>query len=415
MKRTVLLAAVVAVVTTGVACTKQDRPLLVGAVYPLSGSQGPGGVDEYRGVRLAVDMVDREGGVHGRPVELRSVDTPDADAAAAAVDSLAEGGARFVLGSYGSTISLPAAREAARRGLLFWETGAVGDMTGSELGKLVFRVAPTGATLGRSAVAFVANQLAPMLHRSPSSLRFAVANVDDLYGRAVARGAVDQIHALRLPLAGQFPYDPLRPDLSATVRRIAASKPDVLFVSAYLQDGVALRRETVRQHLRLLASIGTSSSYCMPQFGIALGRDAVGLFASDKPDAGAINTQGLSPAARTLLATAQREYRRRYGQEMSAAALAGFSGAWALLRSVMPKASALTPASVASAVLRVRLPEGSLPNGSGLDMGSPGTPDAGANMEAASVIWEWVAVGRREVVWPPAFATTGIKALHIAW
>ncbi|HKN48922.1 MAG TPA: ABC transporter substrate-binding protein, partial [Actinomycetota bacterium] len=159
--------------TGGVACTRHDPPLLIGAVYPLSGSQGPGGVDEYRGVRLAVDMVNQEGGVQGRQVELRSVDTPSSDAAAAAVDGLAGQSVRFVLGSYGSTISLPAAREAGAHGMLFWESGAVGDMTGSELGKLVFRVAPSGVSLGRTAVAFVARQLAPLLHRPASSLRFA--------------------------------------------------------------------------------------------------------------------------------------------------------------------------------------------------------------------------------------------------
>jgi len=241
-----------------------------------------------------------------------------------------------------------------------------------------------------------------------------VANVDDVYGRAVARGATDEVRALGLTLAGQFPYDPHVPNFTGVVRRIARSRPDVLFVSAYLQDGVALRRETVRQHLHLLASIGTSSSYCMPQFGIALGRDAVGLFASDKPDAGAINPQALSASAAALSERANAEYRRRYGQDMSAPALAGFSAAWGLFRDVMPNATSLTPGGVAAMALRVHMPQGSLPNGSGLAFGSPGTPDAGANLEAASVIWEWVAVDRRAVVWPPVFATTGIRAIRVA-
>ena len=39
------------------------------------------------------------------------------------------------------------------------------------------------------------------------------------------------------------------------VERIAAAKPDVLFSAAYMQDGIALRREMVRQHLPLLANM----------------------------------------------------------------------------------------------------------------------------------------------------------------
>jgi branched-chain amino acid transport system substrate-binding protein len=412
MKRVVAIALAAAFIAG--ACSKSNDPIVVGAIYPLSGGQGPGGIDEYRGVSLAADLVNADGGVNGRPIELRAIDTPGSDAARASVAKLDSQGVKFVVGSYGSTISLPAADEAGLRGMFFWETGAVGDMTGAELGKLVFRVAPTGMVLGRTAVSFIADQLAPLLGKQPSTLRFAVANVDDVYGRAVARGATDQILALGLPFAGQFPYSAQKPDIPGTVRAIAASKPDVLFVSAYLQDGIALRQETARQHLRLLASIGTSSSYCMPQFGATLGSDAVGLFASDKPDEDVIGQDGLAPDARALLARAGAEYQARYGQEMSAAALAGFSAGWALFRDVMPRASGMTPDAVAAAAVAIHLPQGTLPNGSGLSFGAAGSADAGQNLAAASVVEEWVGLDKRAVVWPPAFATEAIQALPIA-
>jgi hypothetical protein len=98
---------------------------------------------------------------------------------------------------------------------------------------------------------------------------------------------------------------------------------------------------------------------------------------------------------------------------MTAPALAGFSGAWALFRNVLPSADGFDPASVGRAAGSADLPPGSLPNGSGLSFGAPGTPDAGANVRALSVIEEWVSVGRMVVVWPPAFATDPIKAVPI--
>jgi hypothetical protein len=170
----------------------------------------------------------------------------------------------------------------------------------------------------------------------------------------------------------------------------------------------------VRQHLPLLASIGTSSSYCMPQFGATLGRDAVGLFASDKPDTHGVNPHGLLPPARALLQRADAAFRARYGASMSAPALSGFSGAWALFRDVLPNAASTRPADVARAALAAREPLGSLPNGSGLDFGRPGTADAGANLQAASVIWEWVGRNHRAVTWPPQFATAPIKVLGLS-
>jgi branched-chain amino acid transport system substrate-binding protein len=411
MRRAAVLALALAMFA-GVSCTSSSpEPIRIGAVYPLSGAQGPGGVDEFDGVRLAVELVNADGGVRGRPIELVPVDTPSADAAPGAIAGLQDDGVRLVFGSYGSTISEPAAEASARRDMLFWETGAVGEMTGRGAGELVFRVAPSGAILGRNAIAFVADEYAPVLGVDPSKLRYAVTLVDDAYGRAVAQGALDELAARGLHLVGRFGYDPRDVNMHTFVRDLAASRPDVVFVSAYLHDAIAMRREMVRQGLDVLVGIGTSSSYCMPTFGSTLGKDAVGLFASDKPASGALNVQGLTPGGRALLERAQAAYSRRFGGEMTAAALAGFSGAWALLHDVLTTAARPTPSAIANAANAVDLPQGSLPNGSGLRFGAPGTVTAGANVLASSVVWQWQAPGEYAVVWPPRYATSPIERL----
>jgi branched-chain amino acid transport system substrate-binding protein len=392
----------------GVGCTRGEAPneITIGAVYPLSGSQGPGGIDEHRGIMLAADLANQDGGVDGQTIRIESVDTPGSDAAAAAVDQLHAAGIDLVLGSYGSTISGPASATAASNGMLFWETGAVGMLPpDSDPGGLTFRVPPTGEVLGRAAIAFIADQVAPERHRDPATLRYAISYVDDVYGRSVASGAEAELGARGLHDVGDFAYDFRTVDMAKLVRRIAATKPDVLFVSAYLDDAIALRRQLVAQHVKLLANIGTSSSYCMPAFGATLGEDAVGVYASDKPSASTINPAGLRPDARALLLRANDAYYAKWDEDMSPAALAGFSAAWAFFTDVLPAASSFAPADVADAARAVDLPRGSLPNGSGLRFGARDTPNAGDNVAAASVIWEWVAPGEAAVIWPPAFAT----------
>jgi branched-chain amino acid transport system substrate-binding protein len=410
MRRVFALVLATAFVAAG-ACASREEPLRIGAVYPLSGTQGPGGIDEFRGVRVAVELVNSDGGIGGRPVELVPVDVPAGDAAPAAIERLDEAGVRFVLGSYGSTISAPAADAAATRGLLFWETGAVGEMSGEGAGRLAFRVAPSGAVLGRNAIAFVADEYGPAVGIDTSELRYAITLVDDAYGRAVAQGALDELAARDYTLASEIAYDPRDVNMAALVRELAASDPDVLFVSAYLDDAVAMRREMVAQGLDVLVGIGTSSSYCMPEFGNELGVEAVGLFASDKPDSDSVNAEGLRAEGRALLERAEAAYADRFGGSMSAAALAGFSGAWALLHHALPAATALTPEAVADAANAIDLPDGSLPNGSGLRFGSPGSDTAGANLLAASVVWQWQAPGENAVVWPARFATSPIRML----
>ena len=243
MRRPAAIAIALALAMfASVSCTDSSpEPIRIGAVYPLSGAQGPGGVDEFEGVRLAVQLVNADGGVGDRPIELVPVDTPSADAAPGAIARLHDDGVRLVFGSYGSTISEPAAEASARRDMLFWETGAVGEMTGRGAGELVFRVAPSGAILGRSAIAFVADEYAPVLGVDPARLRYAVTLVDDAYGHAVAKGALDELAARDLHLVGRFGYDPRDVNMHAFVRRLAASRPDVVFVSAYLRDAIAIR------------------------------------------------------------------------------------------------------------------------------------------------------------------------------
>src|SRR5919108_4428913 len=128
------LLACLAVLLAAGGCAGAARapaPLRVGAVYPLSGAQGMGGVDEYRGVLVAAELANHDGGVGGRRIAVERVDVPEADAAPGAVAALAGRGIHLVLGSYGSTISSPAAAAAVGHGSLFWETGALGKLAGT--------------------------------------------------------------------------------------------------------------------------------------------------------------------------------------------------------------------------------------------------------------------------------------------
>src|SRR4029453_17338110 len=81
MRRAAVLVLALAMFA-GVSCNPSSpEPIRIGAVYPLSGAQGPGGVDEFDGVRLAVQLVNADGGVGGRPIELVPLDPHTAERA----------------------------------------------------------------------------------------------------------------------------------------------------------------------------------------------------------------------------------------------------------------------------------------------------------------------------------------------
>jgi hypothetical protein len=229
----------------------------------------------------------------------------------------------------------------------------------------------------------------------------------------VGLGALREIEDSGLTLAGTFPYELESVDYISLANQIRRAGTDVLVVVAYMVDGVNLRRALVGEEVPLLATIGTSSSYCHPEFGRLLGEDALGLFASDKPDAGSLDPAKLSPEAGKALRWAREEYRRRHKEEMSAAALSGFGSAWGLFRHVLPEARDLSTEAVASAAQNVRLRVGALPNGGGLKFAPPGHERAGQNLNAVSVIWEWVRINTRAVVWPPSFASSPVVPISI--
>lgn len=400
----IVIVAMALVLAAGLMLARHQRSIVIGAVYPTGGGQGPGGVEEYRGVSLAAAYANSKGVMNGRRITVRLEQADSREAAPGAVARLAQAGARIVVGSYGSTISRPAADAASRLGLVFWETGAVGELSmAASKEERVFRFAPTGGALGRSAVAFIRDQITP--HTKRARLRYTVAYVDDVYGRSVGNGAIAEIRESGLRLAAALPYELVSVNYDRLAAQVAQARTDVLVVAAYLDDGVALRRATLRARVPLVASIGTSSSFCMPEFGQKLGPDAVGVFASDKPDGDVFRADRLSPEAADALRWAREEYRRQYGAAMSAPALSGFAGGWALFGHVLPRARDLSPDAVAEAARAIRLPLGSLPNGSGLAFAPVGRPEGGANLLATSVIWEWVRPNTRAVVWPASFAT----------
>ncbi len=387
----------------------QPRPVVIGAVYPTGGPQGVvgAGIDEYHGLLLAARYVNEHGGVHGRPVQLRLAPANSVDAAAGAVQQLAESGVTVIVGTYGSVIAEPAAATAARLGLLYWETGAVGEISAAAgPGTHFFRVAPSGETLGRQAVDFVETELAPRLRR-PGPLRYTIAYVDDGFGRAEALGEIAEVHHLHLPLAATLPYDPWHADYAALAARIARAHTDVLVVAAYMENAVALRQAVLRAHVPLAVNIGGCSAYIMPQFGQRLGAAAVGVFSSDKTG-DLLPTRALTGQAAQQLEWARRVFAAQYGHPLWEPGLSGFAGGIALFQDVLPRARDLSPSAVAAAAREARLPLGALPNGSGLAFGPPGSPQAGENARAASVVWEWVAPHTRALVWPPALATHAI-------
>jgi branched-chain amino acid transport system substrate-binding protein len=414
-------------------------PIRIGAVFPLEGSAATLAGYELRGVQIAADMVNADGGVGGRPLQLEIRDLQRGADAPTVMASLRANGVQVVIGAYGSDLSIAASQAANAAGLLYWEAGAVADrLTGRGL-PMVFRVGASGSNLGSNSAAFAATQLASRLGRSSSQLRLAIVAADDDYATSVADAAAATATSFAVPLVLRTTYSLVIPNWERVMSDLAAAGPDVIILASHIPDGIAFRRAMLASGLKVGALIGSTMAECDPDFAGELGAAAIGIFASDRPTAG-FQADALTPSSRAIYDRfasawespagegespdvgpssgygAGSEYRiSGPGESASAAAseeaLSGFSAAWALFHDVLPAAKAggaLDADSIARAARAGDLPDGSLPNGAGLRFSSD-LATLGQNQRAAAVIWQWQAVRTYAFVWPATFATGSIN------
>jgi branched-chain amino acid transport system substrate-binding protein len=410
------------------------EPIRIGAVFPLGGTAAGLAGDELQGVRIAADLVNADGGVDGRPIQLEVRDLRRGADAAAAMASLKDEGIQVVIGAYGSDLSIAASEAADAAGLVYWEAGAVADrLTGRGL-PMVFRVGATGSNLGSNSAAFAATELASRLGRATTELRVAIVSADDAYATSVADAAAATSASFDMPVVARATYSLVIPDWSGLMAELSAARPDVIILASHIPDGIAFRRAMLDSGLEVGALIGSTMAECDPDFAGELGADAIGIFASDRPTGG-FQPDALASAARTVydrFAAAwgsppidEASPRPGYGDDAEYAisgpaesasaaateeALSGFTAGWALFHEVLPQAAAegdLDAATIAAAANRVDLPAGSLPNGAGLRF-STDPASIGQNERAAAVIWQWQAVRTYAFVWPATFATSPI-------
>jgi len=366
--------------------------VVLGAIYPLTGPQAPGGKAELAGVQAALRLSNAN-------VRLQVIDATTPQAASAAVDTLVnQYHVPAILGTYGSTLSAASSARAEELKTVYWETGAVADPITAHR-HYVFRTVATGSSLGRMAVAFTHDVLAPKY--SLPTPRAVVVRVNDIYGRSVGGGEEALAKTVGVDVVDVIEYNPNAYDANAIAARLAQDRADFLWDVSYLDDGVTIWRALLKNQVSFKGAIGTSSAFCMPEFSERLGAGSVGVYAADKPDSN-ISPSALSPSGQTLLAKARAAYG---GGSMDIPAVAGFVGGWTLFHYVLPNVSGSVSAeSIRTAALKVDVPSGDSINGGGVKFAGAGALDEGQNTRAAAVVGQWRAVGVMRIVYPAAYA-----------
>ncbi|MDX1620303.1 MAG: ABC transporter substrate-binding protein, partial [Nitriliruptorales bacterium] len=195
------VAAVVAVMTVLAAGlgSGEGNAVTIGVVAPLSGPRAYLGEEILNGVRLAVDELNREGGLLGEPVELQVVDDADLVQLPAQLAELAEREhVTAVIGPEAPGVVLADRSPLARRGV----PALLPASFSGELGNApapVFRIVPSADAQARA--------LGRWLSRYRAVDSVAVLVADPVEGAAVAdglvtglrKGGVETVELLEVP------------------------------------------------------------------------------------------------------------------------------------------------------------------------------------------------------------------------
>lgn len=121
--------------------THAASPIPIGLNDPRTGNYKAEGLELRRGALLAVEKINREGGVLGRPLELQTLNSAaQAERARANVEHFAGSGVKMVLGGATSEEAIAAGKRARELGVLYFPTLAyANEVTGREGHRYLFR------------------------------------------------------------------------------------------------------------------------------------------------------------------------------------------------------------------------------------------------------------------------------------
>ncbi|MGI6733606.1 MAG: ABC transporter substrate-binding protein [Anaerovoracaceae bacterium] len=362
----------------------ESEPLKVGAIYPLSGANALLGNQCLTAVRIAVDMVNEAGGVHGRPVELIEADAPDPTTATTEAGRLVDQqGVKIVFGSLASGNAIAIAGVTDRAGVILVESGGVADALTDSGFRYVYRILDKGSLRGATGANYVGTEIADMLGIAPSDLRVAIIHEESSYGTSVADGAEAKAKELGLNVVAREHYATTITDMSALVLKIKEAKPDVLLSVNYINDAILLV-DTLKQYNAVpKVFMGLGAGTTDPNFAATIGPDSDGFFCTDMPTNLPLDVFA-DEEMRATVSAFREAFLAEYPDllNVSIAAEAAFAGAYTFMTEILPNAEDLEPDSIREAALNTKLEMTTL--GFGWDLG-----EDGQNYAASANINQW--------------------------
>jgi branched-chain amino acid transport system substrate-binding protein len=390
MRKTRLLAMVVALSVLFCVGAQAAEKVRLGLITPLTGTLGFGGNEVKNALLMAVEQKKT---LFGKPIELVIADAPDSTAAVSEMERLmTRENLPVVFGGYGSALEEAWQKVAAQQkklnlGLVNWS-----DKLTAGGNQYYYRYAAPASWLCGYLVEAITNLAPKYLKKTPETLKIVVVN-SDLTGY-VATPVIENFKAKGYKDITQESYPSDLKDFASILLKIRRSNPDVLVLCQYTSDGMAFRRQMVAMDYEAPITMGCGLIYDQPEFA------ELGPKAADGALATSFTNPMMNPKVAPGLKEFHDEYVKRYGHVPLTHALIAYAGALVYM-DVIESAGSLDVDKIKAKLATVDIPPGKTSAYWGAKF-----DQTGQNVLAGKpcVVAQWKK-GKYTVVWPDDFAT----------
>jgi branched-chain amino acid transport system substrate-binding protein len=252
-KCTLALAAGALLFTAaGLTARAADGTITLGAAVSLTGKYSTNGKNTKDGYDLAVQRINEKGGVkiggktYKLAVKYYDDESTPARGAQLAERLIAQDGVKFMLGPYSSGLTKAIAPVTEKYKIPQVEGNGAARVLFKKGYKYLFAVLSTSDYYLRDAVRLAA-EVAKQHGRSPKSLKVAMAFENDPFSLDIRDGVIEDAKKFGMKIVIDDKLPPEINDMSATLTKVKALKPDLLVVSGHAKGATLVVRQVHEQ------------------------------------------------------------------------------------------------------------------------------------------------------------------------
>jgi len=391
-----------------------DGEIVVGAIYPLSGSLAATGVDLRNGIELAVDIINNEydlnlpmaatAGLPNHGGESLTIVFGDHEAdpekgAGEAERLISSEGAIALIGSYNSAVTATASQVAEREGIPFLTPESTSPTLTERGFEWFFRSTPYDRLFAENFFQF----LDDMKEAGHDVSDVAILNENTLWGTDVNMLENEFAEAYGYAVMADVPYESGASDVSSEVQTLKASANSVLLQASYVSDAILYMQTYKQLDYVPQAIIAMNAGFVAPEFVQTLGDDANYILSREVWALDLAETKPIVKQVNDL-------YMERYGTNMNGNSARAFTGMLVLAEAI-DRAGSTAAADIQAALMETDVPADQIImpwRGINFDA------ETHQNMLGSGIIVQ-IQDGEYKIVWPFELASTEVIWPFPAW